>query len=179
MLIVIRIIISWFGSLASGRLVQILAGITDPYLNWWSRNLPLKIGIVDFSAILAIVFLSFLQNALYSILYAGKFSIGIILSIIITSIWGVLSIIIGFCVIVLVLRLIAYLFKSNMYGTFWHLVDSISQPILYRLNRIIFGNRITTYFKSIVIPIIVLIVIWWIGKYLVIFIAAMLAKMPI
>jgi YggT family protein len=179
LLIVIRIIMSWFGGLVSGRLVEILARITDPYLNWWSRHLPLRIGFVDFSAIIAIVFLSFLQNVLFSILYAGKVSLGLILAIIISSVWGILSFIIGFCIIILILRLIAYLINSNMYGMFWRLVDSISQPLLYRLNRMIFGNRITTYFKSIVIPVLVLIAVWIAGKLLVPALAALVAKIPI
>jgi YggT family protein len=179
LLIVIRIIMSWFGSFVSGRFVEILARITDPYLNWWSRNLPLRIGYVDFSAIIAIVFLSFLQNVLFSILYAGKISIGAILAIIISSIWGILSFIIGFCIVVLVLRLIAYLINSGMYGMFWHLVDSISQPLLYRLNRVIFGNRITNYFMSILLPIFALIVIWIAGKIIVPILVGMAAKIPI
>jgi YggT family protein len=179
LLIVIRIIISWFGSFVSSRAVDILARITDPYLGWWSRYFPLRIGIVDFSAILAIVFLSFLQNVLFSILYAGKISAGAVLAIIISSVWGVFSLIIGFCVVVLILRFIAYLINSDMLGMFWHLVDTISQPLLYRLNRIIFGNRITNYFMSILLPIFALIAIWIAGSILVPLLTSMVAKIPV
>jgi YggT family protein len=179
LLIVIRIIISWFGGFVSGKPVEILAPITDPYLNWWGRHFPLRIGFVDFSVIVAIVFLSFVQNILFSILYAGKISLGVILAIVISSVWGILSFVIGFCVVVLILRLIAYLINSNMYGMFWRLVDSISQPLLYRLNRMIFGNRITTYFKSIVIPTTVLIALWILGKLFVPALAVMVAKLPV
>ncbi|MFH1593744.1 MAG: YggT family protein [Candidatus Omnitrophota bacterium] len=53
-LLVIRIILSWFGVNPYNDLVQILMKITEPILAPF-RRLPLQFGMMDFSPILAFI----------------------------------------------------------------------------------------------------------------------------
>ncbi|MDR3020729.1 MAG: YggT family protein, partial [Treponema sp.] len=133
-----------------------IARITDPYLDWWRRKLNLRVGQLDFSVVAAIAALSMARSIFYSFAQYEKVTLGIILAIVLLSIWSVISFILGFFIVVLVLRLIAYLTNRNIYGTFWQIIDSISQPVLYRLNRIIFGNKIGSFLKGIVLSILML-----------------------
>ncbi|MCL2138421.1 MAG: YggT family protein [Treponema sp.] len=165
LLVFIRIVLSWFRNIPLGRPVQILAAITDPYLNWWRRRVRVRFGVLDFSVIIAIVFLSFLQTICTRIALHGSVSLGFILVICIDAIWMAISFIIGFCFLVLVLRLIAYFLNSNMYSPFWQVIDSFSRPILYRINRICFGKRIVRYTTSLITAIILLAVLRIGGHY--------------
>jgi len=178
-LILVRIIISWFGSFASSRPVELLCSITDPYLNWWRNKFSIRIGFLDFSAVLAIVSLSVIQNILFSLAYFERITIGYLLSILLMSLWSVLSFIIGFCIIIIVLRLIAYLTNRNIYSPFWQVIDSISQPLLYRLNRIFYGKRIGSYLNGIIFSLVLLAVVWIGGGFVFPKIARLLSSLPL
>ena len=178
LLIFIRIIFSWFRNFVSGKPVEILNKITDPYLNWWRRSLSLQIGFIDFSAVAAIVSLGMIQRIFQMLAIAERISIGSILAIILTSFWMVVSFIIGFCIIVIVLRAVGYMTNRNIYSPFWNAVDSISQPLVYRLNRLVYKNRIVSYINGIVVSLLILFVIMLGGKYLVHLLAGFLGGLP-
>ncbi|MDR2965094.1 MAG: YggT family protein [Treponema sp.] len=178
-LILIRIIFSWFGNMVSGRFADFLIFVTDPYLNWWRRNLNLKIGVMDFSAIAAITALSVAQNVLYTISRFDKITLGNVLAIILVSVWSVLSFIIGFYVFVILLRLIAYLTNRDIYSPFWQLVDSVSKPVIYKFNRLFFGDKINYDHIGVIISIVLLIVIWIAGGIIIPLLANMFSGFPL
>ena len=179
LLLFVRIILSWFGGIPSSRPVELLARITDPYLDWWRSHLNLRIGFLDFSALAAIIAVSIAQNIFNSIANSGVLKLGNVLAIILLSIWSVIFFILGFCLIVLILRLIGYLTNRNIYSPFWRVVDSISQPLLYRLNRIIFGNRIAGYLKGILLSSLLLTALM-IGGYIAVpALAVLISKLPV
>jgi YggT family protein len=178
-LIFIRIIISWFGSFEQNKPVEILSKITDPYLGWWRKHFPIRIGVLDFSVVAAIVFLAIIQRILVSITASQGITLGSILAIVLMSVWGIISFILGFCLVIIILRLFAYLTNRNIYTPFWQMVDSISQPVLYRLNRILFGNRIVNYLKGIIMSSVLLIMIWIGGNLAASMIANLLYKLPV
>lgn len=66
-LLVVRIILSWFNVSPYNEIVQILYRITDPLLAIF-RRLPLQIGSIDFSPILAFMALWFLRNFIVGVL---------------------------------------------------------------------------------------------------------------
>ena len=74
-LLVARIILSWFAVNPYNDIVQILYKITDPILAPF-RKLPLRMGMIDFSPIVAFLVIAFLRNFVVGILtqLAYKFS---------------------------------------------------------------------------------------------------------
>jgi YggT family protein len=136
-----------------------LSHITDPYLNWWRQRLNLRIGVLDFSVVVAIAALSIFQTFCSRIAVFGRISIGAVLSICLSSLWSAVSFILGFFLLVLILRLSALFAHSNIYSPFWNIINTISQPILYRINRIIFGKRIVRLATGIIVSILVLAVL--------------------
>jgi YggT family protein len=66
-LLVIRIILSWFQIVPYAEAVNILYRITDPIL-LPLRKLPLQVGMIDFSPIVAFILLSFLDNFVVGVL---------------------------------------------------------------------------------------------------------------
>jgi YggT family protein len=174
LLIIIRIILTWFGNAQYGKPMEFLARITDPYLDWWRNRLNLRAGMMDLSPIVAIAVLSIAQTICSTIAKYGRISMGLILAVCILALWSALSFVLGFCFFVLLLRLIAYFLNSNMYSPFWSVIDSISKPLMYRINRIIFGNRIVSFITSNIVGIVVMVVLWIVGNVLINLIFSML-----
>jgi YggT family protein len=179
LLIIIRVILTWFGGAHYGRPAELLARVTDPYLDWWRRTLKLQVGYIDLSPVAAMAALSVAQSIFSTIARYGRISIGIILAISVSALWSAASFIIGFCLIVLILRIIAFMTNRSLYSPFWRIIDAISQPLLYRINRIIFGKRLVNYLTGNIAAIAVLAAIWTGGGLAVRLLASLLFSLPL
>ncbi|MCL2720185.1 MAG: YggT family protein [Treponema sp.] len=175
LLIFISIIFSWFRGFVSGAPVTIINKITDPYLNWWRRYLNLRVGVIDFSVIVAIMFLYLLQNIFFMLAIPESLTLGNVLNILLYSIWSVIQFIVIFCLIVIILRAIAFFTNRNIYSPFWRIIDSISGPILYRFNRLFFGKRIGNYMQGLILSVLLLIAVLIGGRFIVRILAGFLS----
>ena len=175
----LRIILNWFTGIGRSKVQDVLERITDPYLNWFRQFSFLRIGYLDLSPIAAIGVLSLVNRLLNILAYQGKITIGIILALILQAIWSALSFILGFLIIVLALRLAALIFKFNNYHPFWRIVDTVSQPILFRVNRIIFKDRIVNFSAAVIVSMTVLAFIYLVLRILVVFASDMLLRLPL
>jgi YggT family protein len=158
-LIFIRIMLTWFSGASFGRPAELLYNITDPYLNWFRRFPFLRAGALDLSPIAALAVLSVVSNIFMTLARRGSITLGFILGLLLSVVWSAVSFALGFFLIILVLRLIAYLTNRNVYGSFWRIIDTISQPILFRINRIIFGRRLVRYHTGLIVSIAALLVL--------------------
>jgi YggT family protein len=179
MIVFFRIILTWFSWIGRGSLQNILATITDPYLNWFRRFPILRVGFLDLSPIAALAVLSLLNRIFSTLALHGTISIGIVLSMILQMLWGAVSFLIGFLIIVFILRLIAHLTRVNTYSQFWRIVDAIFQPVSYRINRILFKDRIVNFISSVIISVVGLVGIYLVLRVFVIFVSGVLARLPI
>jgi YggT family protein len=169
---------SWRSQVNYGKPYEVLRRMTDPYLDWFRRFPLLRSGMLDFSPIAALALLSLFNSVFGTLGRYGRISLGIILSILLSSLWAVCSFILGFFIVVLILRLIAFLTNRNIYGAFWRIVDIFSQPLLYRMNRIIFRNRPVQYLTGIITALLVLLALMIIGGQLIALGAAFLRRLP-
>ena len=179
LLIMLRIILTWFSNAPYGKPVQLLTAITDPYLDWWRQKINLHAGALDLSPIVAIAALSIVQTICSTMADQGRISLGIILAVCLFALWSAVAFILGFCAIILVLRFIGYMCNSDMYSTFWRIIDSISQPLQYRINRIIFGRRLVRFTTGLVASIIALVVAFVIGGLIVRLFTGLLLRLPV
>ena len=179
LLIFIRIILTWFGGISYGKPVELLARVTDPYLDWWRRTLNLRMGFLDLSPIAGIAALSLTQTVFSTLARYGSISLGIILEVALRAIWSAASFILGFCLVIIILRFIAYITNRDIYSPFWRVIDTISRPLLYRINRIIFGSRLINYLTGILVSIAALGAIWIGGRFAVQLLANLLSRLPV
>jgi YggT family protein len=177
-LIFLRILFSWFSGAVYGGPVEIIKRITDPYLNWFRRFSFLQAGFMDLSPIAAMAVLSFINSIFFTLGRYGSITVGIILVMILSSLWSALSFILGFFILILGLRLAAYLTNRDIYGGFWKIIDTIAQPLLYRINRIIFRGRLTNYLTGIILSLAVLLVLTVGMRFLVAWISLLLLRLP-
>lgn len=160
LIIFIRIILGWFSGASLGRSYEYLCKITDPYLFLFRRMRFFNTGSVDLSPIIALALLSISGSILVKLAESGHITIGFVLSLLLSIICSAGSFIIGFYVIILIIRLVAYFMNADIYSPFWRIIDYISRPAIYRITRIIFRNRIVHYLTNIVTSIIALIVLY-------------------
>jgi YggT family protein len=177
-IIFFRIILTWFTGIGQSRVQEILESITDPYLNWFRRFTFLKAGFLDLSPIAALGVLSLVSRILTILVVYREITIGIILALALQAVWGAVSFILGFLIIVLILCLVAHLSRQNTQSAFWSVIDTISRPILLRVNRFFLRNRIINFKASLLISIATLLLIYLILKTIIFFSSAALAGLP-
>jgi YggT family protein len=158
-LIFVRIILSWWSGVNFGRVHEFLCGITDPYLNWFRRFSFLRLGNIDLSPIAALAVLSIANNLALVIGNFGRVTPGFVLALVLQIVWSAVSFILGFFAIIIGLRLLAYLMRANIYHPFWRIVASISEPVLYRINQLVFRNRTMPFMQSMIVAIAALIIV--------------------
>jgi YggT family protein len=178
MIVFVRILLSWFRGMGTGRLQEILAVITDPYLDWFRRFEVLRAGSLDLSPIVALGVLSLVNRIFTSLAVYGTISIGIILAMVLQAAWGAVSFFLGFLIIVLALRFISHLTKQSA-NQFWRIVETISQPVVFRINRYVFKGGITSYGTAIVLSAAVLGGGYIVLKILVSLVTGILARLPV
>ena len=76
-LLVIRIVVSWFQVDPFSEPLRILYRVTDPILIPL-RKLPLQIGMIDFSPVVAFILISFLDHFIVGILRQLAYRFGVI-----------------------------------------------------------------------------------------------------
>jgi len=179
LLIFLRIIFSWVKGLVPRKPMDIIGKVTDPYLDWWKGKLKLQIASMDFSVLAAVMFLYLIQNIFRMLSSAQIISIGIILAMILVSLWSVISFIGIFFIVVIILRIIAYLANRNTQSSFWMAIDSISKPVIYQFNRIIFGKKIVHYLISMIVPVIIIAAALLAGRILINTLAVILERLPV
>jgi YggT family protein len=179
-LISVRIIFTWFSGAHYGKPLEVLSRITDPYLYWVRRFSFLKVGFLDLSPIVAISVLSLVNQIFLTLARYGQIRVGVILAMIVSALWSAASFLLGFVTIVLALRLVAYFLRQDVYyNHFWRIVDTISQPVLYRVKRILFGPRVVNYRNGLIVSIVALAGLL-VGLHFGIgFVISLLARLPL
>ncbi|MDR2072157.1 MAG: YggT family protein [Spirochaetaceae bacterium] len=155
-LIFIRIILTWFPGANFGGPFMFLCHICDPYLTWFRRFRPFKNSPIDFSPLIALAVLSLFHRLLLLWGSPRGSSLGALLILLLNAVWSLIAWILGFFIVILILRMVAYLGNYNIYSPFWRFVDLIAQPLMYRISSIFFPSRIVHYLFRILFSIIIL-----------------------
>jgi len=178
LIILFRIILTWFPGFGNSGIIDFLSTITDPYLNWFRRFSFLQLGFLDLSPIVALGILSLVNRVLAMLASYGRISLGIVLVLALQAVWGAVSFILGFFILILILRLIAFLFRQSGANPFWNIIETISQPVLYRINRIFFRGRIVKLSTALILSIACLAIIYMALRFLFALISVTLVRLP-
>ncbi|MBI9108308.1 MAG: YggT family protein [Spirochaetales bacterium] len=166
-ILIIRVMLTWFKTSQNSQIFRYLAAITDPYLNWFRRFSVLKFGMLDFSPIVAFVILGFVINIFNSIAAYGKITVGIILALLVNGIWSIISFILILFIILTVIRLISSTIATGGFLSSMSVgIDSIIEPITTWVRKTIFRNKFTPYTTQLGISIAILLVLYIAGRFL-------------
>ena len=133
----IRIIVSWVRPYPRpGSFSYYMARIVDPYLGLF-RSSRARIGMLDFSPIIAIGLIAVVQSLLSVYGTYGFLTLGIILANIIYAFWAYgISIFLFFAILMLIFRTIAaFTHNPMMYGMAGQFSDPISNMVRRSFTR--------------------------------------------
>ncbi|MDR2192977.1 MAG: YggT family protein [Treponema sp.] len=180
LLIFIRIMLTWFSGVRYSKPVAVLSAITDPYLGWFRRFSGLRLGgFLDISPVIAMAVLSIANNVFMTLGYYGYITVGLVGALIVKALWSAVSFLLGFTVIVLGLRLFAYLTQQDIFSPFWKVVDAISQPVLYRINGLFYGGKSAQYKTLMITALAVFLAVWISGGFVIAIVSNLLLRLPI
>jgi len=177
-LVFVRVMLTWFDGASLGKPAEVLAGITDPYLDWFRRFPALRTGGLDFSAVAALSVLALANNIVQTIAVYGRITVGIILSLILNGVWSALAFILVFFAIILGVRFFFYALGKNSVLPVWRTIDALCKPVLYRINRFVYRDRLVNYQTGIITAIAVLIGARIVGGIAVGLLAGMFVRLP-
>lgn len=146
--IVVRVVMTWFGGANYGRVMEILARFTDPYLEFFRRMRIFRIGHIDFSPVVAIISLSVLSNVVLQIGYTARVSLGYILAILLNSLADAAGFFLFILIALAGIRAVA-LFANARPNRFWMMLDQLLEPISFKLAQSI--RRPDTSYKSMLL----------------------------
>lgn len=178
-ILMIRVMLTWFRASQSSRLYYYLSTVTDPYLNWFRRFSSLRFGMMDFSPIIAFVILGFFINILSSLATYGTITVGIVIAMLINGIWSIISFIIVLFIILSILRLLtSTIVRGGFLAQMAPGIDSIIEPVTSWVRRTIFRNRFTPYTTQLAVTIGLLIVLNLAGRFLFNYLTRLAANLP-
>lgn len=176
----IRIMLTWVPSLAYSKFGRIMSEICDPYLNLFRRFRFLTFGHIDFSPVLSIGLLAALSSVFESIAKTGRFSIGVIFATLTGIIWSLISSIATFLFIVFLIRLIFLLIKKDSNSSFWYALDSMINPVIYKLIRVFTPrNKFIRQQTALIIALVALLLIQLLGRLIFSLIISLFLMLPI
>lgn len=139
LLIIFRVLLSWFQGRVNGRGVEILTRITDPYLNKFRSISWLKLGMMDFSPVVAIAVLGMVSQIFTSLAVSGTLDPMMIVVYILNTLWSFFSFFINLFIILMLFRLVTLLFFTS-----W------SHQILFQIDNLLYKAvaRILGFFTT-------------------------------
>lgn len=177
LILLVRIIMTWFQTASYGRTSVYLQRLTDPYLNFFRRFRFMQIGYVDFSPVLALVSLSILADIANSIAFAGRITLGFVLARLLASLWSAASFFFTLFLIIALVRLVAMMLNVNSSGRLWITLDRILQPMAHGLvRRLARGD--TTYQHALMLFGAVVLIGLLLGNLLIARLVALLIELP-
>lgn len=139
LLIIFRVLLSWFQGRVNGRGVEILTKITDPYLNKFRSISWLRFGMMDFSPVVAIAVLGMVSQIFTSLAVSGTLDPMLIVVYILNTLWSFLAFFINLFIFLMLFRLVTLLFFSK-----W------SHQVLFQIDNLLYKAvaRILGFFTS-------------------------------
>jgi YggT family protein len=100
------------------------------------------------------------NNIALTLASSGRISAGFVVALALNAVWSAVSFLLGFCIVVIALRFIAYIIRANIYNPFWRIIASISEPILYRTCRTLFRDKFVPFAHGMIISFAALLALW-------------------
>lgn len=162
-----RIILTWIPSLNYSAIGKFLSSICDPYLNLFSR-LPLRIGMFDFTAMIAIGILYVISSILGNISASGYISLSMILANLLSIVWSIASSIATVIMIIFIVRYLVSIFSriSNQYDSPWQRFDDAIRNMVFKICNFFTGGRSISYKTALLIDSIAMLAILILSSFL-------------
>lgn len=155
----IRVFMSWAPGLQFGKADYYLSRIVDPYLSLFSRMTLFRTRQFDFSPIIALAVLSVANNLFSTVALTGRLTLGFVASLLLGAAWSAVSFVLSFLTACVLIRIVVYLLKFNSVHPVWMVVDSIINPVLFKINQAIYRGKAVDYLQGLITGFLVLLLL--------------------
>jgi YggT family protein len=174
----LRIVLGWFAPQALGKAWDFLTLVTDPYLKLFARIRFLRGNLFDFSPVAALLVIVVALNLVNQLLYYGRITLGFFLAAVFSAAWSGVWFLLLFFLIVGLLRTIPLAFRATSGSGLWRAVDTIMQPIVAWVTRVLRLGGKTGYIQHLLLTIGLLLVAVLLGGFLVSRIISLIQMIP-
>ncbi|MBQ3669940.1 MAG: YggT family protein [Treponema sp.] len=176
----IRIFLSWFPGGLYSPLGRFLTQTCDPYLNKFHFRF-LRFSAFDFSPAVALCVLFVVSSICSGIANNQHTTLGRIFAMLVTMIWGIFSSLLVLLMIIILIRLLVLVFSnnSNSYDSIWSQLDRSLSPIIFKISSVFSGGKPVPLKTALILAFIMLFIIWFGGKILIGYLAAIIESLPI
>jgi uncharacterized protein YggT (Ycf19 family) len=164
LLVLMRVLVKWIVPMVYGRPWDLLCRVVDPYLSVFHRIKSLKRRAFDLTVFLAIAVLWVLSSVLWSLSEGMPITIGLILAIIVSTLWGCTWVLFAFFIFFGILRLIPILFHGVGGYMIWKAVDTVIYPVVSRVTRLFRLGPRSGYTQHLLLTIGLLFAAWLLGE---------------
>lgn len=174
----VRIFLTWVPRSDLGSAGRVLSAAVDPYLGFFARFRIFRVGRFDFSPIAALALLAVVNQVLVTLAFAGAVTAGGIAALVVDALWSAFAFVLTFLSIAALLRLVAYAARWNSLHPLWRVLDDMLNPILFRVTRLIWRDRIVNYLQGLAAGFAVLVILRVGGEALVRLVMKALRALP-
>jgi len=174
-----RVLMSWIPGLDAGKGGMLIKAAADPYLGLFRRIKALSGGAFDFSPIVALAALAVANELFMRLAAALGITLGLVIGLVLSAAWSVAAFLLSFLAVCSVARLIAYAARWNSLHPLWRVVDSLLNPVLFRINRLIYRGRIVNYLQGLITGLVVFVALYVAGGQLVALAYGLLLRLPV
>ena len=178
LLIMFRILLTWFQGPSLGKPVEIIRSLTDPYLGWFRRFRFLQIGSFDFSVIVAIIVLSVAASITTRLAAAAVVTFGLVLAIIIARVASAASFFLVFFLALAVIRVLGSAFNANTASRFWITVDHLLEPVVHAVVHTVARGRFISYRNALLLFSALIVIVLLVGGFLVDGLVSLAGRIP-
>ncbi len=144
-LILIRVLATWFSGVSTPGFITWIARITDPFLNMFRGLRFLRIQYMDLSPLAALALIFILYYVATDLSMAQSIWFGRVLAIIIEVLsMSIRSVFVVFGVLALI-RLIAIFAKASSVSRVWFTLDHMLQPLIYPIAARLSPRKVLPY----------------------------------
>ncbi len=133
LLIIFRVLLSWFQGRMSGRGIEILMQVTDPYLNKFRGISWLHFGMLDFSPVVAVALLGMLSQVFNSLAATGSLDPMVIVVYLLNTVWGFFAFFFNLFIVLMLFRLVTLLFFAGWSHQILFQIDTILYKLVARI----------------------------------------------
>lgn len=174
----IRIILTWVPSMTYHKFTRFIAGICDPYLSLFKRIRFLQIGMIDFSPVAAIGVLVAVSSLLNNMAHHQRITLGGLLASLLSIVWGVAGSLLGFLIILMIIRLIALLFTKNNPSGIWYQLDTVLNPVIYKIIGLFRNKRFISQKAALIMALLILLLLQIVGNTVTSVLIQILLRLP-
>ncbi len=178
-LLFIRILLTWFSGPPGGKAVYYLHRVTEPYLGFFRRFSFLRAGRIDFSPIAALIVLVIVLNIVNMLAAYGRITLGIVLALIVSAVGSAVTFIIGFFLVLTVIRLVAAAFGASSIHPFWQTIDVVINPVLAFIQRNILRGRQVSYRVGLGISAATILVVFLLARFIIAQLINLMQMIPV